>query len=270
MSTIAAMNTNCPTLAAMPGLWRRSLIERADGSRDITTRVYWLQGPTLYVDLRQPASLPDQAPVGSLQGLSQQDCLALAQQQGFAGRLQFDGDCFEWQRQIDYQPASAAADAGWLYWESQVLVERGRDEYYIEHWHRDAALAAAPLCAMTLHGVEQPDAILLRVGPTFMFARARTTTAPFGKTLAECVAGAGSVQSARALVDCEISLGRIGAGRCVIQASTLPWRVGCDLAVRVSGATLTTGDTGPDASPRTRHWDIAQAEGDPATDWVMA
>ena len=255
-------------MESMPGLWWRSLIERADGTRDVTTNVRWLQGATLFVDLRQPASLPGLPHATALQALSPQDCLALAQQQGFAGRLLFDGDCFEWQRQIDYQPPTAAADAGFLYWESDVLVEKGRDEFYIEHWHREAAVAGPPVCATVLRGTERPDAILLLVGTTFMFARARAVTATFGQTLAQCVAGADSVRWARALVDCEISLGRVRAGACLIEASTLPWRVGCDLAVNAAGAMLTTQDIGPDGAARVSRWEVAQAEGDPGAAWA--
>ena len=48
-----------PSLETMPGLWRRSLIAWPDGRRDTTSFVNWLQGPGLYLDLRQPEGRPD-------------------------------------------------------------------------------------------------------------------------------------------------------------------------------------------------------------------
>ena len=39
------------------GLWRRLLIALPGEPVDTLTRVDWLQGPSLYVDLRQPAGL---------------------------------------------------------------------------------------------------------------------------------------------------------------------------------------------------------------------
>jgi hypothetical protein len=41
------------TLNDLPGVWRRSLLAWPDGTRDTTTTVLWVQGPTLYADLRQ-------------------------------------------------------------------------------------------------------------------------------------------------------------------------------------------------------------------------
>ena len=262
------MNSMTPRMSDMPGLWRRSLIDRADGSRDVTTQVHWLQGQSLFADLRQPRLRSELAHVETLRDLSPQDCLQLALQEGFAGRLLFDGDCFEWRRCIDYQPPAAVADAGWLYWESDILVEKGRDVPYIEHWHRDAAVVDRPPCAIVLRGIEQPDALLLLVGTVFMFARARTAPAAPGQTLAQCVAGAASAREARALVDCEISLGQVGRRGCRIRASTLPYRVGRDLGVAVAGSCITTMDTGPRGEALCRRWEVIESEGDPGADWT--
>src|SRR5580700_5540438 len=128
------MPHHCPPLADMPGMWRRSLIIQADGVRDTTSQVRWLQARTLFVDLRQGAALPDFLQLRCLDDLSFPDLLQLARQEGFAGRLGFEGDCFEWRRLIDFQPRSLRADAGRLWWEDEILVEAGRDEAYVEHW----------------------------------------------------------------------------------------------------------------------------------------
>ena len=53
------MSSAEPTIAALAGLWRRSLIMWPDGRRDTTTWVNWLQGGKSYIDLRQPRGRPD-------------------------------------------------------------------------------------------------------------------------------------------------------------------------------------------------------------------
>jgi len=116
-----------PQIRDLIGLWQRSLVVWPDGTRDTTTCVRWLQGREMFVDLRQPASLPDFRHALSIDDLSMRDCACLATQQGFAGRLRFDGRHFEWARQIDFQPESRLADAGSLECQPDVLVERGRE-----------------------------------------------------------------------------------------------------------------------------------------------
>jgi hypothetical protein len=47
------------TPASLAGLWTRSLIILPDGTGDATSVVSWLQGLSLYADLRIPAGRPD-------------------------------------------------------------------------------------------------------------------------------------------------------------------------------------------------------------------
>ena len=115
------------------GLWRRSLIHWPDGRRDVTTSVTWLQGPNDYADLRVPQQRPDFSGITALNDLTREQMLFLASQEGFAGQLSFDGRFFEWHRHIDYQPKSAMADAGRLWFEDGRMIEEGRDVRYIEH-----------------------------------------------------------------------------------------------------------------------------------------
>jgi hypothetical protein len=236
----------------MPGMWRRTLITHADGTRDATTQVRWLQAPTLFVDLRQGAALPDFLHLRCLDDLTLEDCAALALQQGFAGRLGFDGDCFEWLRLIDFQPR-AGSDAGRLWWEGDVLIEAGRDVPYVEHWLRDPTVVTRPLAGLRLRDTESGvAALVVQVGTVFMFARDRAVALPDGKSLTECVAGAATLAKARALLDCEITLGSGGCGSAaVILASTHPWRVAERFEL-------------PGAQPR---WEVIEAEGDPAAVW---
>jgi hypothetical protein len=249
----------------LKGLWRRSLMIWPDGRRDSTTQVRWLQGFGMYGDLRQPPSMHDFSHARGLADLSLTDCSTLALQQGFAGRLGFDGSHFEWARQIDFQPTSSLPDAGRLCWEAGVLVERGRDLPYIEHWHRDAAAATAPCAALALREHRRETAaILLRVGESFVFARDRAAPLPQHRTLSECIDAAPSLQCARSLIDCEISIGCIAPEGFLITDCTLPYRLGDVLGQQRQKDVLMTSDRNPDGATTTRVWDIIEYEGDMA------
>ncbi len=208
-------------LSDLAGVWTRSLL-LAEGRRDETTRVVWLQGASWFADLRQPADLPDFSHIRRLADLTTDDCRALARQQGFAGVLVARGGTFEWQRTIDFQPPGPTRDIGRLAWDGDVLVERGVEADYLEHWHR----AGGP--ASPLEAASAPNGRLVRAGGHFMFARRRRTALPPGATLAEAAEGLGPA-ALRALVNCEISFGDVTADGWMIRRSTLPWRVGAML-----------------------------------------
>jgi hypothetical protein len=252
----------------MPGMWRRSLIIHADGVRDTATQVRWLQALTFFVDLRQSPALPDFLHVRCRNDLTAADCAQLALQEGFAGRLGFDGDCFEWLRLIDFQPRSALADAGRLWWEEEILMEAGRDVPYLEHWMRDPTVVTRPLAGLRLRDAQSGVAALaVQVGTVFMFARDRRVALPDGKSLGECVAGAGSLEDAQDMVDCEITLGSAGVGANVILASTHPWRVAERFQLVCAQATADTVDVDRAGKGVPRRWDIIEAEGDPQGVW---
>jgi hypothetical protein len=269
------MKHHPPPLAEMPGMWRRSLIIQADGVRDATSQVRWLQAQTLFVDLRQAAALPDFPQLRCLNDLLLPDLMQLARQEGFAGRLRFDGDCFEWLRLIDFQPRSPRADAGRLWWEDEILVEAGRDVAYVEHWMRDPTVLTRPLAALRLRDVAAGVAgLVVQVGTVFMFARDRQISLPPGTSLVECIEGATSLTDARTMLDCEITLGSAGSGagsaadrRSVILASTHPWRVSECFELACTDSTVTTSDTDPAGRPRARRWEILEAEGNPESVW---
>jgi hypothetical protein len=256
-------STSPPTVASLCGLWRRSLIVRPDGTRDTTTHVRWLQGTQRFVDMRRPAPLRHFAGLSGREQLSRVDCLWLAGQEGFAGQLTFDGHCFEWHRAIDFQPKSARADAGSLQWQDDVLVERGRDVDYLEHWHRDAE-RSEPVYALELcRGTDRLQGLLVRVGNIFMFARERAGSAPPARALVELVSSASSLQEAQALIDCEISFGETLEGDGLrITASTLPWRIGDVLEPRVRGTSVQLPERMPNGESVTARWEIVALEGD--------
>jgi hypothetical protein len=215
-------------VAGLQGLWRRSLITwPRRGASDTTTSVRWLQGPRAYIDLRQPAPMPDFSHARTLEDLTYDDCACLARQEGFAGDLSFDGMHFEWLREIDFQPRSPSADAGSLRWQGDVLIETGRDADYVEHWHRDPSIPTTPADIVVQGAGHKTRATMLRVGPYFMFARARATSLEKGYgSLAEYVAAAPDLAHARELIDCEISFGQVDESGPRITASTLPYRIG--------------------------------------------
>jgi len=250
-------------LGELRGLWRRSLLRYADGRSDTTTRVHWLQGERAYIDLSRPADGTDIAHGRKLNALSAFDCAQLARQEGFAGTLARRGAHFEWTRVIDYQPKADRADAGSLHWEGELLIEHGRDIDYLEHWHRETTEAdRSPVAALALRDAESGVyGALLRVGPHFMYARDRARAAPANRNLSECVAAAGSLDEARALVDCEISFGTLGTNEWRITASTLPYRVGAMLKPVIEDHHAATTDCTPDGVSVERAWQIAGVEG---------
>ncbi len=254
------------TIAAMTmlrGLWRRSVIVRPSGESDTKTAVTWLQGLRACVDLRQPATLRSFAHARSLTELSFDDCASLATQEGFAGHLHFDGDFFEWSRAIDFQPEAGDPDAGSLWFQGEVLVEKGRDIAYVEHWHRDTSVPREPVCAYALRERDSNTrAALVRVGPAFMYARDRAVLPAPHRSLAECVADAATLNAAQELIDCEISLGEVRGDRFQIVASTLPFRVGDDLAVHAVRDTASIRDRDARGNYVVRHWEITASEGE--------
>jgi hypothetical protein len=251
-----------PNVAELRGLWRRSLIAWPDGTRDTTASVRWLQGLSAYIDLRQPTFAPDFSHARGLADLSLDDCAWLATQEGFSGQFSFDGAYFEWARTIDFQPKPLYSDTGSLWWEGNVLVEKGRDIAYIEHWHREEEAATYPIGAVTLRERHtNTPAAFLRVGSNFMFARDRAVIPPAQQTLSECVAAAPSLRDAQALVDCEISFGAVGPQGFWITASTLPYRIGEVLDQRLGDGALTTSDRDFNGDVITRQWEITGSEG---------
>ncbi len=152
-------------------------------------------------------------------------------------------------------------------------MEAGRDVAYVEHWMRDPTVVTRPLAALQLRDLEGGVAALaVQVGTVFMFARDRPIPLPAGASLGDCISGASSLADARAMLDCEITLGSAGfgvgpRGDSVILASTLPWRVSERFQLACTGATVTTQDTDAAGKSVSRCWDVVAAEGDPEAVW---
>jgi hypothetical protein len=132
-----------PSLAECTGLWRRTLLIEADGSRDTSTGVVWLQGISAYADSR-----------------------------GFAGHLHQNGAVFEWHRDVDVEPPGPLPDAGSMHWDGDTLVETGVYADYVEHWVRDDADPVP--CGAFFLSSHVGNGLLLRVGELFAFAGGET------------------------------------------------------------------------------------------------
>jgi len=257
-----------PRFDELLGLWSRSLIVFPDGRQDGETWANWMQGPRIYIDLRQPPSAPHFQPIRGLRGLSEPQVRWLAEQEGFAGSLNFDGAFFEWRREIDFQPQAIYSDQGELWFEGDKMIERGRDIPYFEHWHAEP-IGLAPVCGMRLRDrTDGALGFLLRVGSLFMYARDRlagfsNSDGETGKHLRDYVAGATDLHAAQDLIDCEISQGAITSAGWIIQRSTLPFRMAQSLEPQLlaSASTLATSDTSHDGRPMRRSWEVVDIEG---------
>ena len=286
-----------PALEILPGLWIRSLIAWSDGRRDTTTQVFWLQGPGFFADLRQPSGAPDFSRVQRLADVTDAQLAWMATQEAFAGDLQFDGDVFEWEREINLQPRSERADRGRLVFEDRVLVERGEFGDYIEHWHR-AREPRASGAARLLDEETGCIAYLIRVDSLFMYARGRAATplaaasacgvtvvaapsrsactlvaegpaaseaTPLAEpaSLTEAIRSAPTPEAARRLLDCEVAFGQVENGIWRIERSSLPFRAGQHLdVISTSASTLSLMDSHFDEGARKRHWRIVDLRGE--------
>ncbi|MCK0089985.1 hypothetical protein MWU77_04210 [Rhodococcus sp. F64268] len=230
--------------------FERTLLSRPGHPDDTTTRVTWLQGRTLYCDLRQPAALPKiEAP--ALRALGIGDLLALADQDGFAGPLIDNSDHVEWVRTVALRPAGPTPDAGALNaLDHDTLVEQGIFEDYIEHWR--IAATSPDIDEYLLEDLDTgAPGVVVRVGGDFAFARGRKHV--LDSSLHEQIRGAASLRAAQELLDCEIALGVVRDEQWIITASSLPYRVGAHLNP-VFGDRVGTRDHDLDGNPVVRNW----------------
>ncbi len=241
--------------------WRRLALAVPGTTVDTTTEVQWLQAGACYIDLRTPADTPG-ITGRALDQLTRADLIALCGQQAFAGHLQDDDGQWTWSREVDLHPAEPLPDRGRLHLAGDVLVETGIGRDYFEDW---AAGPPAP------HGLEvslRDDSgrtgMLLRVGEHFGYVRGRAegrTPAP-GVALRDVVARA-DLDTARAVMDLEISLGTVEDDRWVISRSTLPFRVGDDLAPDLAAGEVTVAERDTAGRPMRRRWAVALDRSEP-------
>lgn len=211
------------------GLWRRRLLETPSGV-DRDTSVYWLQTRSLFADIRIPVRRRGRPRPTRM---SEADFLQLAQQQGFAGALEVDGDVLHWRRRLDFQPAGAL-DIGRVRLDGNVLFEEGVHLAYREEWERlclpgDDRLALSLEVEYYANGCPLKRAgVLVAIDGYFMLAIARRAALPAATDLAALMDGERySHEARRAFLDCAIEFGlRHADGRWEVRLSTLPHHEG--------------------------------------------
>jgi hypothetical protein len=248
------------SLNDIQGLWRRRLIAWPEGEADTTTEVYWLQGPELYADLR----IPKGRPAGRASCNRELDWTMLgflAWQEGFFGKLEVSASIGHWHRAFDYQPDTGRQDRGHLAFEDDVLIERGVEAPYVEHWIREAHTEEVSALSLAADAPSRTGCLIV-AGEAFMFARSRSAPLPPGADLNECLEAAGSLQEAQDLFDCEISFGRVRDQQWRIERSSLPFREGHVLQPDVDGGTgrLLLDDLTPEGAFVRCAWQITAPE----------
>lgn len=149
----------------LQGLWRRDWL-RTDEYEDNTTRVYWAQCGSLFVDVRIPLKRADIMDKTCLAQLDTNALKNLMQSEGFAGTTDLKDDICTWHRQINWHGKTEGIDAGYLWFDQQadVLIEDGVHANYREQWRR---VAAPPFTARTFQ-VAKMSGILLTSSTLFV------------------------------------------------------------------------------------------------------
>ncbi len=222
------------------GLWRRDSITLSDGTVDRSTRVYWGQTKTLYVDIRIPADRPRLEGRRSFGELTRADIGHLAKQQGFAGHITVAEWQCTWFREVDYQPDTSRPDTGRLRLDGDALYEVGEASSVIgsgyEEIFRRERRGDEQRTALRLVGAEGGEfggqtargAVLVIVDGRFLFARPRPVRLPRANTLQGLIEAAGDDRvRIHAYLDCEVAMGSIGGPQpWTIELSTIPFREG--------------------------------------------
>lgn len=221
------------------GVWQRTLLGTGD-MNDTTSTVFWLQTARWHADIRIPAQRPDFSTVDGIAACSPAQLAWLASQQGFAGVTKVDTtlpkETCRWHRLIDFQPPGTVEDVGHMMFEPTRLVEKGVQADYLEHWCRlpDSDNGFAVLRRVTAEEpLAAPDEFLMVAGRYVMHVRDRASAWPPairpGATLSELVR-----PEHAGWLDLEISFGeRTGSGW-RIRHSTLPWREGESVDLRMN------------------------------------
>ena len=217
------------------GCWRREWIEFADGSRDDTTVVLWLQLESEMADVRVPADrgLAARADFHECSLDEVRSLTASESSSGFTvctpiaidpdGARRATAEWFTRGNGIAFHPLSAFPEPGLLEWVTDdVLIERAPSGAYVEEWHR-LPNTTSPLA----HQVDSNGRHVYRSGEAAIRIRDRSTPVLRLARLDELVAECGEDrQAVIALVDCEFSFARRRGDAFVIETSTLPWLEG--------------------------------------------
>jgi hypothetical protein len=241
------------TMSIPTGVWQRDWIQRHGGALDRSVTVRYVQTPSVFGDVRIPVDRAGAAQGASFADLTDDQLAVLARQNGFAGTTTVAGANATWHHEIDFQPAGDDADIGRIEPAGDGrMFEHGLDGSYVESWSavdpmgedphpagkavptpRDSALPIARgdgrFFAVRVAREGRVDQLLAVAGGHFVYARARPSALPAGRSIADVIVQAHATREMiAAYLDCEISSGTVAGWR--IERSTLPWREGERLA----------------------------------------
>jgi hypothetical protein len=220
----------------MIGCWKRAWIEFADGTRDDTTTVVWLQTESLMADVRIAADRGDLSGRAGLNECTIDELRVLAAadaSSGFTecGPIELDAGGVRtatatWHTRghgINFQPVSAFPEPGLMSWndDATVMMERAPSGAYVEEWR----LVAGSRDHVSVTRLD--EATIYRAGPIAVFVRDRRVAIPRPARLQDLLDDCnGDRPMMEALLDCEFSIAELEGERWVVTASTLPWREG--------------------------------------------
>jgi len=222
------------------GLWQRLSREDANGEIDDTktTQIFWLQSHSLHIDIRMPLARPSFGNKSSLSEYHVEELRFLAQQEGFAGVTEVNGELCTWHRRIDYQPPRKKPDIGRMDFKKTTLHEYGIHNDYKELWKRHKTTTRQLLGLELLPDSEAQEmryprrSYFVVVDDYFMFASDRHRTIPHAASLIDLIDEKDYSRDVLIdILDFEISFGVRFSGKVPweIQLSTLPFREGKSL-----------------------------------------
>ena len=220
----------------MLGCWRRAWIEFADGRRDDTTIVVWLQTASSMVDVRVPADRANLTRRGGLDDCTIDDIRALAASDASSGftecgpvttnREGMRSATAVWHTRghgVNFQPVSAFPEPGLMTWsdDGTVMFERAPSSAYTEEW-RLVPGSRDPLTVTSLG-----NDTTYRAGDIAVVVRDRAVPIPRQARLDELLdEHVDDRATLHALLDCEFSVAERTDDGWTIFASTLPWKEG--------------------------------------------
>ena len=259
------MSGYVPTLESMPGVWE-SVEAQQETAHAGPVRSTWIQGPSLFVLLRQTDAARTLHSTEGLAALRHCEQRLLSRQDGMAGTVRRRGDGFAWDPWAAFQPQPDEPRSALLHYEQGSLVRTfadagARQEFWDLLEHGDGTAAGARL----LDPEDNCTGLLVRSGSWFGYVRCRGRALSGSASLAERMDAEDSADGdASALLDCEVSVGRVHGKLWMIESSTLPQRKGAVLQPRFDDVTsrLTVRDlVGPGGRRQRRNWYAKELEG---------
>lgn len=214
------------------GCWERSWIQFADGTRNDTDRVVWLQTGSAMADVRIPGDRPSFDGVSGFEACTEAQLAALASSIASTGHTVTTDECdladgsrscvaewFSYGSGANFQPECTFPEPGSLNVDptGRVMIERAPSGAYVEEWH---LVPASP--DLLRHDLLPDGRQLFVAGPVAVLLRDRVVAMQPGD------------EFTFERLDCEFSVARLGTdGQYRITASTLPWREGVPLDAAV-------------------------------------